>query len=43
MLTFSYFGAYSLLIGINGGMILGAIIGGFLDKEAVKQGRVITN
>ena len=41
MLTFSYLGAYSLLIGINGGMILGMLIGGIRDTEAKKQGRVL--
>lgn len=41
MFTFSYFDAYSLLIGINGGMILGAILGGIRDTEAKKQGRVL--
>ena len=37
----SELGAYSILIGINGGMILGAIIGGIRDSEAKKQGRVL--
>jgi hypothetical protein len=43
MLFQTFLGVYSLLIGINGGMILGAIIGSFFDKEAEKQGRVLTN
>ncbi|OIQ27061.1 MAG: hypothetical protein BM564_13410 [Bacteroidetes bacterium MedPE-SWsnd-G2] len=37
----SLLGAYFLLIGINGGIILGAILGGFMDSEAKKQGRVL--
>ena len=37
----SVLGAYSILIGINGGMILGAILGGIRDSEAKKQGRVL--
>ena len=41
MLFQSVLGAYSLLIGINGGMILGAILGGIKDSEAKKQGRVL--
>jgi hypothetical protein len=41
MLFQSVLGAYSLLIGINGGMILGAILGGIRDSEAKKQGRVL--
>lgn len=36
----SFLGTYSLLIGINGGMILGGILGAIRDKEAKKQGRV---
>jgi xanthine/uracil permease len=35
----SYLGAYSILFGINGGMILGAILGATRDSEAKKQGR----
>ena len=41
MLFQSFLGAYSLLIGINGGIILGAILGGIRDAEAKKQGRVL--
>ena len=41
MLFQSVLGAYSLLIGINGGMSLGAILGGIRDSEAKKQGRVL--
>lgn len=41
MLFQSTLGTYSLLIGINGGMILGMILGGILDSEAKKQGRVL--
>lgn len=42
MLFYSFLGAYSILIGINGGMILGSVIGSIRDAEAVKQGRVFT-
>lgn len=41
MLFQSILSAYSLLIGINGGMILGMILGGFRDSEAKRQGRVL--
>ena len=41
MLLNSVLGAYALLIGINGGIILGVLIGGTTDAEAKKQGRVL--
>lgn len=41
MLLNSVLGAYALLIGINGGIIFGVLIGGTRDAEAKKQRQVL--
>jgi hypothetical protein len=39
--SYSYFNIYSLLIGFNGGLITGLLVGIFLDAEARKKNRVL--